>query len=88
MRSPSKAPPVRFLVGSVQRKATFKSGSSRMILSINSSSNEDFPAPPVPVMPTTGAFWLASWERHFISIFSKSGLPPFSAKVINLAIAP
>ena len=54
MRSPRRAPPVRFRVGSTQSKHTFLSGLSRSILSINSSSRLLFPAPPVPVNPMTG----------------------------------
>ena len=56
IRSPSNAPPVFCFVGSIDRIATFLSGSSWRNLRINSSVSELFPAPPVPVIPSTGVF--------------------------------
>ena len=55
MRSPSSAPPPRRRVGSMARTATrsLSSWSSRSRRS-SSSVSEDFPEPPVPVMPRTG----------------------------------
>ena len=55
MRSPSSAPPVRLRDGSIEMTAMRgdrpdRGGSGR----INSSVSEDLPAPPVPVMPSTG----------------------------------
>ena len=61
--SPSSAPPVFFLVGSVASSATLASGLSRLILSMTSSIRLDFPAPPVPVIPTTGHSASTSLER-------------------------
>ena len=52
--SPSRAPPVLFLVGSVAKSAILVSGLSLIILSTNSSVRLDLPAPPVPVSPITG----------------------------------
>jgi hypothetical protein len=54
--SPSNAPPVLLRVGSVASKAILVPGLSLCILNINSSVRLDFPAPPVPVKPTTGHF--------------------------------
>ena len=54
MRSPKRAPPVRFRVGSTHSKQTFRSGLSRRMRSISSSRRLDLPAPPVPVNPITG----------------------------------
>ncbi len=56
MRSPSRAPPDFFLLGSTLITATVReSDVCRNRLSI-SSVREDFPDPPVPVMPSTGVF--------------------------------
>ncbi len=54
MRSPSKAPPVRWRVGSTERMAMSLSGKSRRKRRTSSSVRELLPAPPVPVMPRTG----------------------------------
>ena len=61
MRSPNKAPPVLRLEGSTEMMATRLSSKSIKNLRTNSSTREDFPAPPVPVIPSTGtmAFSLA-----------------------------
>ncbi len=55
MRSPRRAPPVFLLVGSIERMATVRSASSARKRRTISSVSEDLPAPPVPVMPRTGA---------------------------------
>ena len=55
MRSPSSAPPDRRLEGSTDRTATLSSSKSFRNLRSNSSTRLDFPEPPVPVIPTTGA---------------------------------
>ena len=54
MRSPSSAPPERLRVGSIATTATRRSGKKRTMRFRISSVSEDLPAPPVPVMPTTG----------------------------------
>ena len=54
IRSPNKAPPVFFLLGSTEIMAMVLSVKSYKNLRTNSSTNEDFPAPPVPVIPKTG----------------------------------
>ena len=52
--SPRSAPPVFFLEGSTEIIAIFLSGLERRNLRTISSVNEDFPAPPVPVIPIIG----------------------------------
>ncbi|CAI8224052.1 MAG: Uncharacterised protein [Methanobacteriota archaeon] len=80
-RSPSNAPPVRFLVGSVQRSATLHSGLSLAIRNIISSINDDLPAPPVPVKPITGTFSEESLVLHFSKYFSNTSSSAVSANV-------
>jgi hypothetical protein len=69
MRSPNKAPPLLRRDGSMlitaTRKLSFWSNRRRRI---SSSVRLDLPAPPVPVMPSTGIFLVAasalmSWVR-------------------------
>ena len=86
--SPKSAPPVLLRVGSVASSATFASGLSRLIRSINSSVRLDFPAPPVPVSPTTGQPAPASTLRQRSRTSRKCESEPFSAKVNNFAISP
>ena len=86
--SPSSAPPVFFLVGSVASKAIFNPGLSLCILSINSSVRLDFPAPPVPVKPITGHPFPSLRLRHSSSFELNSLSSPFSANVSNFATAP
>ena len=52
--SPSKAPPVLRLEGSTDTIAMVLLGKSIKNRLTNSSTNEDLPAPPVPVIPKTG----------------------------------
>ena len=54
MRSPKRAPPVFRLDGSTEMMAKFFSGKSIKKRRTNSSTKDDFPAPPVPVIPSTG----------------------------------
>ena len=55
MRSPSRAPPLLRRDGSMEITATRRLSSwSRRSRRISSSVSEDLPAPPVPVMPSTG----------------------------------
>ena len=53
--SPKSAPPVLRFDGSTEITPIFFSGKSTKNLRINSSTKEDFPEPPVPVIPSTGA---------------------------------
>ena len=61
MRSPKSAPPLLRRDGSIEitaiRIASFWSKRKRRI---NSSVNDDLPAPPVPVMPMTGTLMAAA----------------------------
>ena len=52
--SPKRAPPVFFLEGSTEIIAIFFSGFERKKRRTISSVKEDFPAPPVPVIPMIG----------------------------------
>ena len=54
MRSPRRAPPVFRLEGSTLTRAMRFSGKSSKKRRTSSSTMEDFPAPPVPVIPRTG----------------------------------
>ena len=59
MRSPSKAPPVFLFVGSTETMAMLLSLKSIRKRRTSSSTSEDFPAPPVPVIPKTGTTFLS-----------------------------
>ena len=52
--SPSNAPPVFLLEGSTEIIAISLSVKSKINLLTSSSTSQDFPAPPVPVIPNTG----------------------------------
>ena len=54
IRSPNKAPPVFLLDGSTDTIPMVFSGKSIKKRLTSSSTKEDFPAPPVPVIPNTG----------------------------------
>ena len=84
--SPKSAPPVFLLEGSTDTIAMFLFGKSVINLLTNSSTKEDFPAPPVPVIPSTGVsdFVASSFIADKIPL-CLSG--QFSAAEINLAIA-
>ena len=84
--SPNNAPPVFLLVGSTDTIAIFLSGKSAINLLTNSSTNDDFPAPPVPVTPSTGVtdFTASSFISDKI-VLCFSG--QFSAAEIKRAIA-
>ena len=56
IRSPKSAPPVFRFEGSTEIKPTVFLGKSIKNRLTNSSTKEDFPAPPVPVIPKTGVF--------------------------------
>ena len=81
IRSPSSAPPVFSLVGSVARRATLVPGLSLWIRSMISSMSELFPAPPVPVIPTTGHSSPSFLERALESAVVRADSSPFSASV-------
>ena len=64
IRSPSKAPPLLRREGSMEMTAIRKlSAQSKRKRRINSSVNDDFPAPPVPVIPIVGIFLLTAFLR-------------------------
>ncbi len=81
MRSPSRAPPLLRRDGSIEITATrrLSSWSSRR-RRINSSVSDDLPAPPVPVMPTTGMRLPAACART-ASISVPSAWPPSTAVI-------
>jgi hypothetical protein len=86
MRSPSSAPPLLRREGSIEMTATRSlSPWSRRRRRISSSVSEDLPAPPVPVMPSTGILRLAACVRAFST--SLSSALPFSSAVISWARA-
>ena len=85
--SPNNAPPVLFRVGSVASRAIFFPGLSLWILNINSSVRLDFPAPPVPVKPTTGQ--VESLEDFTLfNILLNVSFSEFSANVSNFDTEP
>ena len=89
MRSPSKAPPVFRFVGSTETIAIFLSLKSIRKRRTSSSTNEDFPAPPVPVIPRTGVLifcFSISGAMKFLRMGSNS-FSLFSAHEIIRAIA-
>ena len=57
--SPRSAPPVLRFDGSTDINPIVFSGKSIRKRRTNSSTNDDFPAPPVPVIPKTGVLQLA-----------------------------
>jgi hypothetical protein len=62
--SPKRAPPVFRFEGSTETMAKCLSGKSARNLLTNSSTNDDLPAPPVPVIPRIGI------SKSFISSLS------------------
>ena len=62
--SPKSAPPVLRFEGSTEIKPIVFSGKSIKKRRTNSSTNDDFPAPPVPVIPNTGVL-----EFYFFNEF-------------------
>ena len=61
IRSPKSAPPVFRLEGSTETIPICLSGKSIKNLRTNSSTRLDFPAPPVPVIPSTGTLPCSFW---------------------------
>ena len=88
IRSPRSAPPVFLLEGSQLMMATCISLRSCRMRKITSSVNDDFPAPPVPVIPITGVMrspiFFASSARRAARCPSSRALA-CSATVIRLA---
>ena len=82
--SPNKAPPVLRLLGSTEIMATVLSLKSSKNLRTNSSTKEDLPAPPVPVIPSTGT--CAASSPLVFTIFAYSS-GKFSAAEIKRAMA-
>ncbi len=94
MRSPSKAPPLLILDGSTEIIPMVISSNSVRKRNTISSVSELFPAPPVPVIPSTGIvfsdFALSGFPSFFKSCLSEKLINssfPFSSAVIALAIA-
>ncbi len=84
--SPNKAPPVLRLEGSTETMAMVLFGKSNKNRLTNSSTNEDFPAPPVPVIPKTGILTFSALALTSSNTFLLcSG--KFSAALIKRAIA-
>jgi len=86
IRSPSKAPPVFRLEGSTEIIPMVFLGKSIKKRRTNSSTKEDFPAPPVPVIPRTGVlaslFLISMASNVLFATFGK-----FSAAEITRAMA-
>ena len=87
IRSPSSAPPPLRRVGSTASTATRSLSSwSTRNRRTSSSVSEDFPDPPVPVMPSTGARCRAAAVS--IRWRAAASSPSFSAAVMRRARAP
>ena len=84
MRSPSRAPPVFLLVGSTERMAMVRVGWSARKRRTSSSVSDDLPAPPVPVMPRTGA----GVGRLVVSTGSPSSMRVMARETANQLSAP
>ena len=83
--SPKSAPPVLRFEGSTEiiaNRLLLKSIKKRRT---NSSTKDDLPAPPVPVIPNTGVF---DWSANFLIVINSSldSSGKFSAAEINLDI--
>ena len=86
MRSPSRAPPLLRRDGSIEITATRRLSSwSRRSRRISSSVREDLPAPPVPVMPSTGI--VRACASALIAAMSLASALPFSSAVMSWASA-
>ncbi|MNN36286.1 hypothetical protein D3C81_1501770 [compost metagenome] len=86
MRSPSSAPPDLRRDGSIEITAIDSAScwSSRK-RRISSSVSDDLPAPPVPVMPSTGVVAVFAWAWRVST--SAGSARPFSSAVISWASA-
>ena len=86
IRSPSKAPPVLRFDGSTDTIAILLSLVAIKKRRISSSTKDDLPAPPVPVIPNTGVLLIAAILRILVrSLLFSSGA--FSAAEIKRAMA-
>jgi len=86
MRSPNSAPPLLRREGSMEITATRRLSSwSRRRRRMSSSVSEDLPAPPVPVMPSTGTFFVLACSRKALTMALSAF--PFSSTVISCASA-
>ncbi|GBE24613.1 hypothetical protein BMS3Bbin02_00888 [bacterium BMS3Bbin02] len=85
MRSPSSAPPVRRFEGSTESTATVLVVYAARNRRTSSSTSDDFPAPPVPVMPSTGA-WDASARVFTSSYMARNVVGWFSAALMTRAV--
>ncbi len=83
--SPSNAPPVFLLDGSTEIMAMVLSSKSTKNRLTNSSTSDDLPAPPVPVIPKIGVFMVSLFFLSAAKISFES-LGKFSAADINLPI--
>ena len=83
--SPKSAPPVLRFEGSTEMIASRLSLKSIKKRRTNSSTKEDLPAPPVPVIPNTGVF---DWSTNFLIAFNSfsDSFGKFSLAEINRAI--
>ncbi|MNL08757.1 hypothetical protein D3C87_1294920 [compost metagenome] len=86
IRSPSRAPPVFRLEGSTEIMASVLSFTSTRKRRTSSSTSDDFPAPPVPVIPRIGAVLFCD-KRFNSSTNFCAPLGSFSATVMAPAIA-
>ena len=90
IRSPSSAPPVRRRVGSTASTAIRVPGSHCTKRLSSSSVTVLLPAPPVPVIPTTGARWAVarqearSWARSSSEVVPSSSADRARAIVRSL----
>ena len=84
--SPNNAPPVLRLEGSTEIKPIVFSGKSIKKRRTNSSTKEDLPAPPVPVIPKTGIVEV-SLAACILSKVSLAVSGKFSAAEMTRAIA-
>ena len=84
IRSPSSAPPLLRRLGSMLMMAMRRRSLwSKRRRRINSSVSEDLPAPPVPVMPSTGIFCSAA--RRLTSATNAASAWLFSSAVMSCA---
>ena len=83
--SPNNALPVFLLLGSTDKIAIVLLSKSTKNLRTNSSTNDDFPAPPVPVIPNTGVLFSLISTSTCVIILLASGVL-FSTAEINRAM--
>ena len=86
IRSPNRAPPVFLLDGSTEIIPKVLFSKSIKNLLTNSSTKDDLPEPPVPVIPSTGIL-VDLFCECILSKDSFATSGKFSAEEINLAMA-